>query len=361
MFNFSKKLAFGLDLSDFSLKIVQLKKKKGGLSLVNFIKEDIPAGLIQGGEIKQEKELVVILKEALKKIKGESFRNRQVVCNLPEEKVFIRVVQLPRMKEEEISQAVKWETEAHIPLNIDEVYLDWQIIKPMVNHLDHYDILVAAAPRPLVDSYLNFLKKGGLEPIALEPESVAVVRSLIKSNDLKPTIIVDLGASGTNFVIFSALAIRFTSHISISGQLFNQAIMKDLGIDEKQANQLKIKIGLDKTKEKGKVYQALEPLANDLAKRLKEYIVFYHEHATHIHGPNGIISQILLCGGDSFLLNLPSFLSQKLKLPVELGNPLINIFPLDKGKSSPKKISLSKKEALTYATALGLALGDIET
>ena len=346
MFSFSKKIAFGLDLSDLSLKIIQLKKGKDGLSLVNSIKEDIPAGLIEGGEIKQEKKLVAILKGALKKIKGESLRREQVVCNLPEEKVFIRVIQLPQMKKEELGQAIYWEAEAHIPLGLDEVYLDWQIIKPAVNHLDHYDILIAATPRFLVDSYLSFLKKGGFEPVILEPESVALVHALIKPNDFKPTIIVDLGMSGTNFVIFSTLAIRFTSHIAISGQLFNQAIMKDLKVDEKRANQLKIKAGLDKTKEKGKVYRALEPLVNDLAKQIEDYIDFYHRHASHIHGPDGTISQVLLCGGDSLLLNLPSFLSRKLSLPVKLSNPLVNI----------GKLSLSRKEALTWATALGLAL-----
>lgn len=346
MFDFSKKLAFGLDLSDLSLKVVQLKRKKEGLSLVNFIKEDIPAGLVQGGEIKKEKELVAILKKAFKKVKKEPFQGNQVVCNLPEEKVFIRVIQMPRMKEEELNQAVKWEAEAHIPLGLDEVYLDWQIIKSLVNHLDHEDVLVAATPRSLVDSYLSFLKKGGLKPIALEPESVAVVRSLIKPNDVKPTIIVDLGASGTNFVMFSALAIRFTSHISISGQLFNQAIMKYLKVDEKQANQLKIKVGLDKTKEKGEVYQALEPLVEELAKKIEEYIAFYREHDSQIRGADEVIKRILLCGGDSLLINLPSFLNQRLNLPVELGNPFINI----------GKFSLSQKEALAWATALGLAL-----
>jgi type IV pilus assembly protein PilM len=357
MFSFSKKPAFGLDLSDLSFKIVQLKERTGKLSLASFIKEDIPAGLVQGGEIKKEEELVNILRRVLKKAKKESLQGKRVVCNLPEEKVFIRIIQLPKMKKEELSQAVKWEAEAHIPLALDEVYLDWQIIEPLVNHLDHLDILIAATPRSLVDGYLSFLKKSGLEPIALEPESVAVVRSLIKSNELKPTIIVDLGATGTNFVIFSAQAIRFTSHIRISGQLFNRAIMKDLDVDEREANQLKIKIGLDKTKKKGKVYQALEPVVNDLAKQIKDYIAFYHDHATHIHGPDGAIARVLLCGGDSLLLNLPSFLNQKLNLPVELGNPLVNLSSANKKESATaQELVLSKKESLTYTTALGLAL-----
>lgn len=350
MFGFSKKMSFGLDLSDLSLKIIQLKRKGKGLSLVGSLKEDIPAGLIQGGEIKQEEKLVTILRGALKKIGGEFSSNRQVVCNLPEEKVFVRVIRLPLMKKEELAQAVYWEAEAHIPLSIDEVYLDWQLIEPISRQADHYDTLIAAAPRFLVDSYLKFFRKSGLEPIVLEPESVAIVRALIKTDTSESTIIVDLGVSGTNFVIFSDSAIYFSSHVAISGRLFNQVIMKNLKVSEKKANQLKIKIGLDKTKERGKVYRALEPLADSLSKQIKDYIDFYHRHSSYLRRPDGVIDQVLLCGGDSLLLNLPSFLSQKLNLPVKLGNPLVNI----------GKLSLSRKEALTWSTALGLALRNLE-
>ena len=60
-------------------------------------------------------------------------------------------------------------------------------------------------------------------------------------------------------------------------------------------------------------------------KQIKDYVIFYHEHATHVHGPNGTIGQIILCGGDSLLLNLPDILSEKLNLPVKLGNPLVNL------------------------------------
>lgn len=344
MFDFSKKLAFGLDLSDRSLKIVQFEKHGDNLSLSNSIKKDIPEGLVQGGVIKDEEELVNILKKTLKEIGEGGLRNNRVICNLPEEKVFIRVIQLPLMKKEEITNAVYWEAEAHIPLSASEVYMDWQVIKPIINHLDHIDILVAAAPRDLVRSYSSLLKKSGLQPIALEPESVAVVRSLIRSDNHKPTIIVDLGSTGTNFVVYSARAIRFTSHTYVSGQLLSDAIAKDLKVSKKEAQQLKIKIGLDKTKRKGKVFQALKPVINDLAKQIGEYIDFYHNNNTHVHTSKKKIGQILLCGGDSLLINLSSYLEQELKIPVEIINPLKNIFP--------------KKESLIYNTAIGLALNE---
>lgn len=331
MFRFSKKAAFGLDLSDPSLKIIQLKGSQTKLALANFIKTDLPEGLVEGGQIKKEEKLVALLKKTLAKAKGESLEGQPVACNLPEEKVFIRIINLPPMKREEMAKAVYWEAEAHIPLKINEVYLDWQAINDK-------EIMVTAAPRPLVDSYLSFLKKGGLKPVVLEPESIALIRSLIKPAEKKPTIIIDLGLGGTSFVIFAEGAVRFSSRVTVSGRLFNQAIMAGLGVEKKEANQLKIKVGLDKSKEKGKVYQALEPVVDDLAGQLKEYIAFY----------KGEINRLLLCGGDSLLINLPEFLSKKLNLPVSLATPWIKL----------NKSSLPKKEAITLATALGLALRD---
>jgi Tfp pilus assembly PilM family ATPase len=87
---------------------------------------------------------------------------------------------------------------------------------------------------------------------------------------------------------------------------------------------------------------------------------FYREHATHIHGPDGAIGQVILCGGDSLLLNLPQVLSEKLNLPVKMGNPLIKILSANPKKQpiSKEGLTISRKESFTYTTALGLALRD---
>ncbi len=356
----SKKAAFGLDLSEVSLKIAQFRQGGAGLALASLVKEDLPAGLVEGGEIINEKKLVSFLKKALAKAKGQSLSGKRVVCNLPEEKVFIRLIQLPKMKKEEIGKAVVWEAEGHIPLPIDKVYLDWQLVNPLVDHLDHIDVLISAAPKNLVDSYVSFLKAGGIIPVSLEPESVAVVRSLIKEKDEQSTIIVDLGATGTAFVVFAALSIRFTSRSSISGAMLCRAISQDLGVDEKEANELKIKFGLDKTKNEGKVYEAIIPVVDELAKQIADYVNFYQEHASHVHGPSKAVNQVLLCGGDSLLANLPAYLSKKLGLSVNWANPFVNI-----NSDNKKEIKLSggsvlsPSDSLSYVTAIGLALREI--
>ena len=110
---------------------------------------------------------------------------------------------------------------------------------------------------------------------------------------------------------------------------------------------MKIKIGLDQKNDE-RVYKALNPIIDNLAQKIKSYISFYHEHATHVHGPDGAIGQVILCGGDSLLNNLPEVLTEKLGLPVKMGNPLANV-----------KSTMPKRESFVYTTAIGLALREL--
>jgi len=59
----------------------------------------------------------------------------------------------------------------------------------------------------------------------------------------------------------------------------------------------------------------------------------------------------LLCGGDANLIGFPEYLSYELKLPVEIGNPWINILSFEK-----RIPEIELRESLSYAIALGLAL-----
>ena len=348
--------AFGLDLSDLSLKIAFLKKYKQGMKLESFDREEIPQGIISKGKIQKKGELTKIIREAVKEVKGRKLKIKHVICSLPEQHAFVRVIQLPKMKLAEVKEAVKWEAEANIPMSIEEVYLDWQIVKPLVDRLDHLDVLINAVPKNLVDEYVEVLKGAGLKPLALEIESMATARSLIKNGiSRKPVLIIDLGATRTSFIIFSGYAARFTTSISIANQQMVSTIAAKLKISREEARQLKFRNGLDKTKD-SEIFNVLLPTLDDLAEQIHKYIVFHKEHsAPHEHGSGGEISKIILCGGGANFKGLPQFLSQRLKIPVVCGNPWINIL-----KSPIKHIpELSYKESLAYITALGLALRGI--
>lgn len=348
--------AFGLDISDLSFKVAFLRKQKKEIKLECFSRTEIPQGIIKEGKIQKKEELVKIIKEGVEKVKGKKLKTKYVVCSLPEQHAFVQVIQLPKMKLVEAREAVKWEAEAHIPMSINEVYFDWEVVKPVIDRLDHLDILINAVPRTLVNDYVEVLKGAQLQPIALEVESLATARSLVKGGCCrKPILIIDLGAIRTSFIIFSGYAVRFTTSIPISNRQMVEDIAKTLKITKEKAWQLKIKTGL--SGRDNKVLEALLPTLNNLIQEIEKYVVFHREHAApHEHGSAGEISKILLCGGGANLRSLPQFLSKRLKIPVVCGNPWVNILkaPL---KTLPE---LSYKESLTYVTALGLALRDLE-
>ncbi|XOB42107.1 MAG: type IV pilus assembly protein PilM [Candidatus Nealsonbacteria bacterium] len=363
-----KREVFGLDISDLSLKIAQIKKREGELELVSFGETRIEPGIIKNGEIIDDNKLARTIETAVRQVKGEKIKTKYVIASLPEEKAFLQVIQMPKVPEEDLSSAVAYEAENYIPTALEQVYLDFQIVSPLENRLGHYDILIAALPKQTVNPYVSSLKLAGLEPVALEIESLSIARTLIKDEmTTLPILLIDFGATRTSFIIFSGHSLRFTSSISVSSNHFTEIIMKALGINQKKAESLKIKYGLiGKTKannnkgtikkEERKIFEALIPVLVDLTQQIRKHLEYYQTHAGHKHLPvkNKKVSKIILCGGGSNLKGLPELLSMELKLPVEIGNPWINIIK-EEGEAS-----LTKEQSLAYATALGLALRAIK-
>jgi len=365
--------AFGLDISDLSLKIIKLKKRGKFLTLASFGEAQIKPGIIKEGEIKDEEKLAETIKGAIKKVKGERIKTKYVVASLPEEKAFLQVIQMPRMPEEDLKSAVIYEAENYIPLPIEQVYLDSQIVSPVYNHLDHFDVLLAALPKKTVDPYLASLKKAGLQPKALEIESLAIARAVIKDEvATSPILLIDLGATRTSFIVFSGHSLRFTSSIPVSSQNFTEIISKSLGVSLTEAERLKIKYGLEEKielkikdkkteikKERGKIFEALVPALVDLVQQIKKHLAYYQSHASHEHlPPDGrVVSKILLCGRGANLKGLTELLTLELKILVELANPWVNILP--EGQRETPELLFEK--SLGYTTALGLALRGIKT
>ena len=318
--------AFGIDISDLSLKIIKLKRKRGVLGLACFGETKIKPGIIKEGEIKDEKALGKIIRNALAKVKGEKLNTKYVIASLPEQKAFLRVIQMPKMNREELRDAIPFEAENYIPLPIEKTYLDFQVIPPLLEKKQDLtqQVLIIAFPKSEVDSYLSLLKKAGLQPKVFETKSMAISRALINKNEANeaPVVLIDLGETKADFIIFSRNSIRFTS-----------------------------------------IIQIIEEKLSDLVEQIKKYIDYYQSRPVSPagSGTNGAhyseregIKKILLSGRNSYLKEFSNILSEKLKIPTELGNPWINILP---EKEKPK---LSPEDSLRYTTALGLALRGIK-
>lgn len=352
MTNFSfNPQGFGLDISDFSLKIAALEKERGDLKLASFGSAAIASGIIEKGEIKDEEKLSEIIKNALSQIKGKKIRTKYVLASLPEEKSFLDRVRLPLMEQKEIEAAIRFEIENYIPFPLEKVYFDFEKIQP--NHKNYQEVLIAAIPKNIAESYSRVLEKAGLCPLALEPECLSISRALIKKDETaEPVLMIDLGKTRTSFIFFSENNIKFTSTILFSFEQLTKVLSEKMEVSMDEAEKIKCEQGLMGKKEVSKI---LIPLLINFAKKTEGLLEYFNFHQNKNLRSAKPLEKILLCGGGANLKGIEDFLSAQLKIKIVLGNPWINILktPL---KQTPK---ISLEHSLGYTSSLGLALRGI--
>lgn len=348
---------FGLDISDRSFKYVEFEEGRGRrLAIRCFGTVEIPEGIIEGGEIKKEEEFTALFKSWRTK-EGKCVRARYAIVSLPEERSFLRLIQMPKVKREEVANAVRWEIEAHIPLSLEELLYDFEIIDPLENHLDHFDVVVTAFPKKIVESYIRVLKAGEIIPAALELESQALARSVLVNLRERPAkIIIDLGRNRTGFIVFAGGSLFFTTTIELGGTTFEDNIMKALHVSREQATTLKKEMGLARKGHGGEVFEALIPPLAALRDELERTRGYYQDHAKHTHGADPAVRQIVLTGGDANLAGLDTYLASSMRIPVTRADP----FAIIHSRMASPIPQIPKSQSLVYAIAIGLAMRGID-
>ncbi|MBL8030437.1 MAG: type IV pilus assembly protein PilM [Candidatus Doudnabacteria bacterium] len=349
MLNFSKpKSIIGLDVSSGSLKLVEVKSEGKSYILKAFARTPLPRGAILNDSIVDTKTFNFCLKQALDKPQFGRFDTHYINVSLPESKSFLRVIQIPKMSDAEAEAAVPYEAESFIPMPVEQVYLDWQKINEAG---DKQNILIIATPREYVDKYLEALDTGGLTASALEAESQSLCRSLIAWNSTETSLIVDIDANRSNLVMVESGGLQFSSTVPIAGGAFTDGLSRSLGVSSVKGEEIKKKVGLSNTTEYPNVKIALMPVLNNLTAEIKNVLKFHSERSERP------VEKVILAGGGAKLKGLPEAMQaefgQEGNIKVEIGDPWKNI-------ESLKSSALSGIESSSWATAIGLALRNIE-
>lgn len=350
--NFSQG-AFGLDLSDLSVKVIQLKGDGNEIKLKSYGSVAIPLGSISDGEIIKKENVVVSIKKAIEKAEPEKIRSKKVICSLPETKGFLRIINLPKMDEEEIREAIKWEIEANIPLSVDQVCYDWQLLdKVFGKQDDKISVLVVAVSKKTVNQFLEVLELSGLEPMGLEIESIAQARSLIGKNEEKNALlIIDVGDRRTTFLILLNGIPCFTASVPLSAQSITDGISKSLNISVEEAEKKKFEFGIGSMAKKDPIFKAVEPVLENLIAEIEKSMNFYLESLQY----SSAIDEVIICGGGANTKGLISYLSIKINKEISIGNPWVNFYQGDRDLPL-----IEKNKSIKFSTAIGLALKGLE-
>lgn len=342
-------IPFGVDFSDTLVKVAQLRKKGKAVELVGIQRVSIPAGVVKDGEIIDAAVLASCIKSACKACKPSSIKSKFVIYSVPETKGFIRILKLPYLGGGNISKAeILAEAKQFFPIDLNEAYVDWEVIRTNEVKSNVSHLLFAAVPRKVIDNYSNVMRMADLVPIAAEIESVAIARSLINEKIEKdPVLIIDLGRERTGFTIFKYPVIQFSASIPMSMGELNQAIATKFNISVQKAEDLRRKCGLRNSGECAEVYKAMDYNLRELTGYINKLLGYYRANYK-----NEDIAKVVVCGSEARMPGVCALLSLRIKKEVENGNPWINIFQFN-GRVIPP---ISKSDSLMFATVLGLAI-----
>lgn len=354
MIFFSRKIfsshnnAFGVDISDLSIKVVEIRENGKGMVVSGFGSAPMVSGSVVDGEIVRPEVVVATLQKAIESSQPKRIRNKKVFCALPETRAFLRIINIPTMKSEEIQEAIKWEVEANIPLTLDQVYYDWQVLDvPIGRESGKISVLVVAVARKVVDQFIEVVELAGLQPVGMEIESIAQSRSLaVEKSNTAASIIVDLGDRRTSFLMLIGNVPCFTSSIPLSGQSMTDAIAKMISVSYDEAERLKRKFGIGSFIKQDPIFRSVEPILENLVAEIEKSIDFFVsglKYADHV-------DRVILCGGGARAKGIIPYLSSRLGREVELGDPWVN-FGL-----AGKLPMIDREVSVQYSTAIGLAL-----
>jgi type IV pilus assembly protein PilM len=342
-----KKSVAGLDIGSSSIKMVELDGKSNQLSLVSLGYQNLPDDTIIDGQIME----LNVVSDCIQNVCSNfQVKADQVVTGVSGHSVIIKNIVLPPMSQDELEESIDWHAEEHIPYDLADVSLDYQVTK---NTSEATHVLIAACKRERIDNVRQAIQLAGKEPFVIDVDTFALQNCYefnYHPDDSQVVTLLNIGASTMNVNIVKGTRSLFTRDITVGGSQFTDVLQRSLGLSFQQAEA--VKRGVSHAVE-GIEEKSIEPLMTNvteiIAMEIQKTFDFYRATT---EDNETIVQKILISGGGSKLQGLAHDLSARLELPVEVLDPFRNI-KVDSRKFDPDYMSEIMPE---MAVAVGLAM-----
>lgn len=326
-----------LDIAGSGIVAVDLAGKVGHLKLRAYHDWPLPAGLVVDGEIA---DVDLFARELKALVASHKLRGRTVHLAVSNQKVIVRNIDMPEMTEEELAGAIQFQAQEYIPIPVDEVVLDSQIIGKHVGSdgSSRQEVLLVAAQRMMINALLSAVRRSGLKVSGIDVACLALVRALIPTTGLLgnsggPSVcrgIADVSSSVSTLVVALDGTMKFSRTVNFSSDRFARSLSELRGIPFDDAQSLVQRVGLagplppDKEFYSDEVIHetqaTLGKVALELAEEIRRSFDYYQgqEYSTPV-------TELILSGRGALLRNLDSYLAESLRIPVTVGNPLAHV------------------------------------
>jgi type IV pilus assembly protein PilM len=356
--------AVGLDLDRGALKAVQVSSGPGGVVLQHVGYRRLPGGAIVDGEVSDEELLASELREFWA---THSFKGRNVYLGVANGRVVVRVIELPRMDEEDLRGAINFEAQEHIPMPLEEAVLDFVVLGPQAEGSDLDRILLVAAGREMITRFSSAVRAAGLRPVGVDVKALSLVRSTLPrtlwEDETRAALLLDVGSDATSLCISqggSPVLTRFVP--GGSGRLVEGiADAADLPVEEAERQLLnpRLRIGPGADGDVAGVDDDFDPaLMYDVRRGLEDAVALLAEDVQrsveYHYGQPGAreVGSVYVTGEGALVRGMDAHLGQLLGIEAHRGAPLAR---LSANRSNVGDEQLRLMEPV-LAVPLGLAL-----
>ncbi|MBI3633150.1 MAG: pilus assembly protein PilM [Candidatus Vogelbacteria bacterium] len=333
--------AVGFDVSDGSVKFVELHTTSSGVEVGKF-----------GKQMYSENDLMGALSEIRKKNNFD-----MVNVSIPEEEAFFVRIRLPFIKSGEIREAIELHIEEYIPYEAPDVEFDYEIMGTDPRPDGYVDVNVSVLPKVIVQKYLGIFESAGFHPTLFMVEAEATARSLIASNDKDVVMVVNIGKQNTVLSIVVRGLVWFSYTLKYGGDFLTERLVKACSVSADEAEKIKNEKGLTNSVDNQEVFDCLLPSVSSIRDEISKHYLYWanHRQESFMAQNEGEIKKIVLCGSQVNIPGLVDYIATATGVSTELGDPWINI--LDVNKYIPP---VSRRDAVEYATAIGLSYVSIK-
>ena len=360
----------GLDIGTDHVRAAVLKPGTMAPSLIGYGRVEMPMGAVVDGEIVDPAAVSMAIKELWRQ---PGIKGREVVTGVSNQKVVVRLVDLPFMERDELQGAIQYQAQDYIPIPIEDAILDFQILTDYMTPSDEHmmEVLLVAAQRDMIESTVAAVEGAGLRLAAIEVTPFAVVRSVLGSGlnvlpeegDTDDAVaVIHIGSGLTNIIVVERDMARFTRVSSLSGNQFTQAVANVLNLTFDEAERVKLRAGLPdmdaavhppaddaEARVIRAAQDALEREVNKFIAEVRRSLDYYLTQTTQAR----TIRRIYLTGSSAQLRNMAAYLEKGLQAQVILSDPLKHVQVASSARM------LAEEDAMGAAPAIGLAIGGV--
>ena len=306
-----KRISAGLDIGSGYVKLVVVDHSKAEPEIVQIATTPLVPDAIVEGEIMDP----VLVSETVRSVVDSSgLKKKSVVAGVGGHDVIIKRIEMDRMSQQDAREVIRWEAEQHVPFDMENVQLDFQIMDPAGDGV-RMTVLLVAAKRELIENRLSLLADAGLAPSAIDVDAFALHNAFARSYpDMLGGLValVNVGHETTNVNLLDQGVPILVRDIPFGSRRLRETIQRERGVAVDEAEALLL----------GKsAHGSALPLIQD---RVDELAVGIERAAAFIvaQSGGGGIGRVFVAGGGACVPGLVEALGERLGIRTEMANPL---------------------------------------